>query len=204
MTALPRLATAMNASADPAVLRTVAMPGVALAVWTPDRPDGFQDWIDALPPERLPRLRASLPPSRVRDAIAAACERAATPPGAHRDHLIEHAAQIAALASEILSSLLVELRLGATDDQDYPKWHLDTVHARLLCALRGPGAEFGPARPDGTPTDVRSLPTGAVALFRGLLWPGRELPGIVHRSPPAQAGITRLLLVVDTVDEHAC
>ena len=53
---------------------------------------------------------------------------------------------------------------------------------RLVCTLRGPGTEFSPARPDG-----------------------RELPGVVHRSPPADAAATRLLVVVDPIDEaHPC
>jgi len=47
---------------------------------------------------------------------------------------------------------------------------------------------------------IHSIPTGAAALIRGLLWPGRDLSGIVHRSPPAN-GETRLLLVFDPVDD---
>lgn len=136
--------------------------------------------------------------------VTAACDSAGTPAGAFRDHLIDRAAVLATIASEILSSLLVELRLDVRSGQACPKWHLDSVHARMLCTMRGPGTEFGPARPDGTPSAVHRLPTGAAALFRGLLWPGRELPGIVHRSPPACAGATRLLLVVDPVDAYAC
>lgn len=204
MTALPRLATAMNSSDNPDVLRTVGMSGVALAVWTPTQPDGFQDWIESLPSEQLPRLRTTLPAQHARDAVAAACDRAATPAGAYRDHLVDRAAYIATLASDILASLLVELRLDVTSGQACPKWHLDSVHARLLCTMRGSGTEFGPARSDGTPSAVHRLPTGAVALFRGLLWPGKELPGVIHRSPPARSGATRLLLVVDPVEAHPC
>ncbi|TPE46994.1 DUF1826 domain-containing protein [Amaricoccus solimangrovi] len=204
MTALPRLATAMNSGPDPDVLRTIGLPGVALALWTAEPPEGFQDWIEALPTGQLPRLRAILPARDARAAITTACGRAGTPASPHCDHLIDRVATLAGLASEILASLLVELRLDVTDGQPCPKWHLDTVPARLLCPLRGPGTEFGPARPDGTPAAVHRLPTGAAALFRGLLWPGREIPGIVHRSPPARPGETRLLLVVDPVDDHPC
>lgn len=204
VTALPRLATAMNRSGDPDVLRTIGMPGVAVAVWTPEQPDGFQTWIEDLPAGQLPRLRATLPPQHASDAVAVACDKAGTPAGAYRDHLVNRTAELATLASEILASLLVELRLDVTSGQACPKWHLDSVHARLLCTLRGSGTEFGPARPDGTPSAVHRLPAGAAALFRGLLWPGRDLPGIVHRSPPTRPGAIRLLLVVDPVDTHAC
>lgn len=204
MTVLPKLATAMNTSDDPNVLRTIRMPGVALAVWTPDQPAGFRDWIEALPVEYLPRLRTRVPASRARDAIEAACDLAGTPAGPHRDHLVERAARLAALTGEILSSLLVEVRLDVTSGQMCPKWHINSVEARLVCTMRGPGTEFGPARPDGTPSTAHRLPAGAAALFRGLLWPGQEIPGIVHRSPPAQEAATRLLIVVDPVDAHAC
>lgn len=204
MTVLPRLATAMNSGPDPDVLRTIGMPGVGLAVWTPEPPEGFQDWIESLPAEQLPSLRAILPARDARAAITTACDRAGTPAGPCRDHLIDRAATLAGLASEILASLLVELRIEVADGQPCPKWHLDRVPARMLCALRGPGTEFGPARPDGAPATIHRLSTGAVALFRGLLWPGREIPGIVHRSPPARPGDARLLLVVDPVDHHPC
>ena len=184
MTTLPWLATAMNSARDPDVLRTIGLPGVALAVWMPEQPEGFQQWIDALPAGQLPCLRATLPARDARAAITTACDRARTPAGPHRDHLIDRAATLAGLASEIFASLLVELRLDVTGGQPCPKWHLDTVPARMLCTLRGPGTEFGPTLPDGTPAVIHRLPTSAAALFRGLLWPEREIPGIVHRSPP--------------------
>lgn len=77
------------------------------------------------------------------------------------------------------------------------------------CSAPTADRELSSAWPDGAPGAIHRLPTGAVGLFRSMLWPGRELAGIVHRSPPADGatdtGATRLLLVVDPVDEaHAC
>lgn len=201
----PRLATAMNSAGCADVLRTIGMDGVGLAVWSREPLDGFQTWIDGLAADRLPRLRGTMPASRAAEAVAEACDRAATPAGAYRDHLVEDMARLARLAADILSSLLVELRLDVSSGQTCPRWHIDAVRARLLCTYRGPGTEFSPARPDGTPGAIHRLPTGAVGLFRGMLWPGRELAGIVHRLPPADAGATRLVLVIDPMDEaHAC
>lgn len=54
MIALPKLATAMNRSGNPDVLRTITMTGVAVAVWTPDPPDGFQEWIETCRPTGCP------------------------------------------------------------------------------------------------------------------------------------------------------
>ena len=199
-TTLPRLARRVNESCNVRVLDTLAMQGVALAVWHRPPSPALQSWLDGLPAERLPRMRRTIPAAQARLAVAAACERAETPPGRHRDDLLDQVAEMVGLAGEVLAAPLVEVRLDVTEGQTCPRWHFDAVRARLLCTLRGPGTEFGPARPDGTAAAVYSVPTAAAGLFRGLLWPGSELSGIVHRSPPAN-GETRLLLVVDPVDD---
>lgn len=199
-TTLPRLATRVNESWDPRVLDTLAMEGVALAVWHRPPSPALRSWLDALPVDRLPRMRRVIPATQARLAVAAACERAGTPAGRHRDELLDQVAEMVGVAGQVLAAPLVELRLDVTEGQACPRWHLDAVRARLLCTLRGPGTEFGPARPDGAAAAVYSVPTAAAGLFRGLLWPGPELSGVVHRSPPAN-GEARLLLVVDPLDD---
>jgi hypothetical protein len=201
MTELPRLATAVNEGCDVRILRTVAMPGVALAIWHRGQTEKQQIWLDGLPPERLPRMRGTLHSGQIREAVALALERAGTPGSPHGHRLLDDIEAMVATAAMLLASPLVQVRLDVSEDQSCPRWHLDAVCARLLCTLRGHGTEFGPARPDGTPSSIHALPTGAVGVFRGLLWPGRELSGIVHRSPPCVPGKTRLLLVVDPVDD---
>jgi hypothetical protein len=197
---LPRLATAMNESRDPRVLHTVALDGVAVAIWRRDPPAEWQAWLDGIPAAQLPHMRRILPAGEVRSATVAACNEAGIPLGLHRDRLLDNIATMAELAALVLASPLIEVRLDVTEGQLCPKWHIDTVRGRLLCTLRGCGTEFGPTGPDGRPSTIHAVPTGAAALFRGLLWPGRDLSGIVHRSPPAN-GETRLLIVVDPVDD---
>ncbi|WP_176562677.1 DUF1826 domain-containing protein [Paracoccus liaowanqingii] len=198
----PRPATAVNSAPDPRVLATLAMPGVAVALWH-RRPDpAFQAWLDALPGCRLPQLRRVL---RLRDAsaaLAAACDDRGLPPGPHRDALIDQIATLTDQAARHLGALLVTLRVEAGAGQSCPKWHLDAVRARLLCTLRGAGTQFGPATGEARVDHPQQMPTGAAALFRGRNW-GNQPPGILHRSPPAQPGLTRLLVVVDPVDEVA-
>jgi len=199
---LPRLATAVNSGAESAVLRTVAMEGVGLALWDRRPPGDFQAWLDALPDARLPALHTTTPAMRVGPAIDGACAAAGLPEGPHRARLVGDIAEMARVVSEVLAAPVLDIRLDVTTGQACPKWHVDTVRARLLCTLRGPGTEFGPASPDGTPAQRHCVPTGAAGLFRGLLWPGREVMGLVHRSPPAREGAAaRLLLVLDPAED---
>jgi hypothetical protein len=195
--ALPRLATGMTSGRDPAVLGSIALEGVGVAVWERTVPTDFQRWLDALPVAALPRLRRTLLPSWVGPTITLACLSAGMPAGPHREALAADVALLARLAAEALGAQRLEVRLDVTTDQACPKWHLDAVRARLICAYRGPGTEFGPAHPNGEPASVQALPTGVPALFRGLLWPSPDLTGIVHRSPPAIPGQARLVLVID-------
>lgn len=196
-TLLPRIATAMNESRDPRVLGSLAMEGVSLAVWQRDLAPGLAEALDALPAERLPRMRRALTVGEVAPAVRAACIVAGT--GEAALALSADVARLAGLAAEVLTAPLLQIRLDVTEGQPCPKWHLDAVPARMICALRGPGTEYGPIGPGGDPQAVHRLARGAVGMFRGALWPGPELAAIVHRSPPADGDGPRLLLVIDPV-----
>lgn len=196
-----RPATAMNTSSDPRILGSVAMSGVAVAIWQRQPSCEFQEWLDGLDAVRLPRLRCRATLPQVPDVIMRACVEAGTPSGLQRDLLIADIAELACHAANITESLMIDLRLDVSDGQPCPKWHLDAVPARLLCTLRGAGTQFGPVRPDGEPVNIQQMRPGDVGMFRGRLWPGDEISGILHRSPPARGGPTRLLLVIDPVSE---
>lgn len=115
------------------------------------------------------------------------------------DHLIE-------MYRCLFEPEAVGLRLHVLDDTMCPRFHVDRVPARLLCTYQGAGTEWLPesavTRPSGPgplpdqhplATQVRRLPTAAVALLKGEAWVGNEGRGIVHRSP---APDTRPRLVV--------
>ncbi len=196
---IPRIATAMNSSTDPRVLQTLGMEGVSLALWDHALPDGLSKALDALSGARLPRLRRRLAVKQVHAAVHSACIESGADLCA--ESLAVEMEQLAAHAAKVFASPLIELRLDVTDGQPCPKWHIDAVPGRMLCTLRGPGTEYGPIGPDGAPQTVHHMARGAVGVFRGVLWPGRELAAIVHRSPPRGAGGPRLLVVIDPVDD---
>ncbi|QHQ35807.1 DUF1826 domain-containing protein [Algicella marina] len=197
--AIPRIATAMNSSTDARVLQTLGMEGVSLALWERSLPDELARELDALPPERLPRMRRRLAVRHVSRAIRQSCEDADA--GACSKQLADVVQELSKLAMGVFASPMLELRLDVTDGQPCPKWHVDAVSGRLLCTLRGPGTEYGPIGPGGKPESIHRMARGAVGVFRGALWPGQELAAIVHRSPPREAGGTRLLVVIDPVDD---
>ncbi|WP_333835270.1 DUF1826 domain-containing protein [Rubrimonas sp.] len=198
------LAFGVVEGSDPAILATIGEPGVSAAIWRRPREPAFATWIDALPPERLPRLRTLTTPDRVERVIHAACDSAGTPPGPHCDRLASDAAALAQILSRVASQALIEVRLEPVDTDKCRRFHIDRVRCRMLCTYRGASTQYGAAQPGvgREPDDIRQLLAADAALFRGALWPGVEFPGVMHRSPPLVGrGETRLLLVIDPMDE---
>ena len=202
MNALPNLITTTRSASDASVLQSIGQPGVALALWQRQLPDGLTDVLDALPIERLPSLRQRVGLGEVTSVLVEACEVAGT--GGATDDLVAWVETLAHHALRAFGSPFLEIRLDATEGQPCPKWHIDAVSARLLCTLRGPGTEYGPIGTSGQPRSIHRMARGEVGIFRGALWPGGELSAIVHRSPPAAAGGPRLLIVIDPAHECEC
>ncbi|SEB09580.1 DUF1826 domain-containing protein [Rubrimonas cliftonensis] len=189
---------------DPAILAAIREPGVAAAIWRRPRDPGFAAWIDALPPERLPRLSTLTTPELVERVVHAACDSAGTPAGLHRDRLASDAAALALILSRVAAQPLIELRLEPVSTDKCSRFHVDSVRCRLLTTYRGAGTQYGAATPGGgnQPAEIRGLAAADAMLLRGALWPGAEFTGVLHRSPPISgAGETRLLLVIDPVDD---
>jgi hypothetical protein len=195
-------ATRVEASADPAILTNIAAPGCGAAIWDRRLDADLADWLDLLPPGRLPRLRACLPVNRAGEAVAEAAAIAGLPDAGLRAAFAEDAAGLARRFSVIIGSRHLHLRLDVIDGDACRRFHIDNVAARLICTYRGPGTEFGIARDGLDPDPVRRMATGAAGVFRGRLWPGAPC-GIVHRSPPiAGTGTVRLVLVIDGGSDH--
>lgn len=114
-------------------------------------------------------------------------------------------------AAEMFSCLFeldhVGLRLAVLNTAMCPKFHVDRVPCRLLCAYAGAGTEWHSSeqvvrtqdggvhpKPEATP---RKLGCGDVALLKGEAWAGNEGRGLVHRSPSATDNDRRLVLTLD-------
>jgi hypothetical protein len=139
------------------------------------------------------------------------------PRGTGRDRIADDLRHLLDLYATITGVEEIGTRVAVTHGRTCPKFHVDGVGLRLICAWRGAGTEWlaehdvdrrrlgrvaraaegdiGVARPGAV---IRSLQTLDVGLFKGTSWPGFSHRAIVHRSPPA-TGDWRILLTLDAL-----
>lgn len=194
-----RLAQGLNQSADHRVLGTIAMDGIAVAIWTRALADDLRDWIEELPEECLPQLNTLVTVDNVDAVVHAACDLSGTPASSLRDALCRDVAALAEAFSTIVEQPLLRVRLDVVRPGQNMKFHMAPGRARLLCSYRGPETEFGAAEVNGIPKQSHTIPVGMPSVFRGLLWDGIELSRVVHRSPLQQPLGVGLLLTIDAV-----
>lgn len=183
-------------------LSAIRDPGCAAAIWRRQPSKRFQSWIDALPPENLPKARVVLRPDAIRDAVVQICEAAGTPDCEERDRLIDDTEALADIFAGLIHAPYLRLRFDVVTTNACRKFHIDAVTARLVCTYRGTGTQYGISTDGAEPRRVFTVPTGAPMLLRGTLWPERPKSGLLHRSPPIEGtGETRLVLVLDPINE---
>ncbi|WP_420414366.1 DUF1826 domain-containing protein [Roseibium sp.] len=186
---------------DADILCEIGSPGVAAAIWQRTPEPAFNSWIDQLGMDDLPDLRTVVPVHLAEAAVITACETAGLEACPERDTLASDVGALAVMMARILDVQTVRVRLDVADDVMCPKFHIDLVPARLLCTYRGAGTEYVPASSEHDPKRIRQLKRGAVGLFRGALWQGDDVTGILHRSPEiTPEDGPRLLLVIDPVE----
>jgi hypothetical protein len=119
---------------------------------------------------------------------------------------------------ELFERREVGLRLRTLDKAMCPRFHVDSVPARMICSYGGIGTEWlpeyaidrsklglgGKGLADDVsglivdPTAIRGMPAYSVGLMKGSNWEGNEGCGLVHRSPtPTAVQPRRLLLTLD-------
>lgn len=197
---LQSAAIGVGVAQTPENLSIIKTPGCAAALWQRPANPVFQRWIDTLDPEHLPSARVILRPQGVKTALRELCDKAGTPQGPEREHLIEDMAALTDVFCDVMAAPLIRLRLDRVTTNACRRFHIDAVRARLVCTYRGTGTQYG-ASTDGTaPGRVFTVPTGAPILLRGTLWPEQPHAGLLHRSPPIEgSGETRLVLVLDPI-----
>ena len=149
-------------------------------------------------------------------AATALFTRAADDAPAH--WLLEDIASLADEFGQLADCAEVRVRLTKVSDDGCAAFHVDNLLLRVLCTYAGKGAQWAAEAdvrraelglcfcsaaeanaaivPDAG--SIRTMPTGAVAIFKGRLWPGAEHRGLVHRSHPVCCGEhARLRLTID-------
>ena len=184
------------------VLQQVAQPGVGAAIWRRRLSPAFAEWIDGIPLDQMPALRALVDFRAVENGVHAACDIAGLPGGTMRDILASDIGALALMLAQIMRNPLMHIRFEAVTTDACRKFHIDQMPARLLCTYRGPGTQFGQEDASGQVVPAGEMRAGEAAILRGALWPGMEVTRLLHRSPPiAGTGPVRLFLALDPATE---
>lgn len=192
--------TAVDVTDTPEGLARIAMPGCAATIWLRKPDSAFQIWIDGLDPSQLPKARLILRPHAVPDAVRHLCDIAGLEDTAERRWLEEDVSDLVARFAQMMQAPYLRVRLDVINTNACRKFHIDAIHARLICTYRGTGTQYGISTDGQDPTRVFTVATGAPMIMRGTLWPQTPPSGLLHRSPPiAGTGETRLVLVLDPV-----
>lgn len=195
-------ALGVGISATPKGLSSIEHPTCAASIWQRKPLKRFQEWIDALAPETLPRARIVLRPALVRNAMIDLVEVAGLPECDERTMLVDDVAAMANIFAGVMRVPYVRLRLDMVQTNACRKFHIDSLTARLICTYRGSGTQYGIGARGEEPREVFSVPTGSPMILRGTLWPANLKVGLLHRSPPIEGtGETRLVLVLDPVTD---
>jgi len=199
---LPELDDCTVISSTLGNLRAIHRPSCAATVWQRGPLPHFQRWIDKLPPEQLPRARIILRSEDICDALLEITRQCGTPDCSERDLLIEDTAALAVIFASVMDSAYLRLRFDVVNTNACRMFHVDAVKARLVCTYRGTGTQYGISENGEDPHRIMTTPTGSPIILRGTRWPEIPLSGLLHRSPPiAGTGETRLLLVLDPIEE---
>lgn len=183
-------------------LSAIHRQGVAAAVWQRAPLPLFQNWIDGLDAELLPKARVILRPEAIPDAVRHICDTSGTPDGPERDMLIDDISALAKIFAGLMRARFLRLHLDVVTTNACRKFHVDAVTSRLVCTYRGTGTQYGTSRGGSDPERIFTVPSCAPILLRGTLWPEQPASGLLHRSPPIEgSGETRLLLVLDPVTD---
>lgn len=197
-----RLDDCSTLSFTPDGLSAIHRPACAAAIWQRDPKPQFQHWINTLPVEQLPKARLILRPEIVCETLIEVAQQHGTPTCAERDLLIEDASALASIFARVMNCAYLRLRFDVINSNACRKFHVDAVTARLVCTYRGTGTQYGLSENGHDPEQITTVPTGSPIILRGTRWPETPVSGLLHRSPPiARTGETRLLLVLDPIDD---
>lgn len=183
-------------------LSAIHRPSVAAAVWQRAPLPSFQNWIDGLDADLLPKARVILRPEAIPDAVRHICDTSGTPDCPERDMLIDDISALATIFADLMRARFLRVRLDVVTTNACRKFHVDAITARLVCTYRGTGTQYGTGQNGNDPKRIVTVTTGAPILLRGTRWPEQPASGLLHRSPPIEgSGETRLLLVLDPVTD---
>lgn len=206
----------------PGVLREIGRDGINLAMWQREVSPGWRRALEAILQAREPlALDLGTP-----DEAKLVCElRRFLGPRAESSLqlLAGDMVDLVRIFLDLSGKRHCRLRLTRVEDDGCALFHADTLSLRLLCTYHGEGTQWletsnvrrgelgaqGRTIPAANaaividPAAIRSLSPGAVAVFKGRLYPGAE--PLVHRSAPLRHAFDRrIFLCLDLPEACAC
>jgi hypothetical protein len=195
------------------ILTKVYDTNVNLAIWQRQLSQGVKENIANL----LKTSRHLDTSSFIREQCITSDIKNAIKSTALDDAFISNARELVDMFCTLFELKQVGLRLRLLDLPMCPRFHVDKVPCRMVTTFSGPGTqwlEHNQVNRDKlghgskglndnvsglfqTQVDIKTIGTGDVALLKGEAWMKNENAGIVHRSPPYQAGQKRLLMTLD-------
>ncbi|MEM9715842.1 MAG: DUF1826 domain-containing protein [Pseudomonadota bacterium] len=158
------------------------------------------DWIGDLPAARLPKVRTALAVANAGEVLEQIVVDAGMPDCSQRDAFVEDVVVLAKAFAALMGCEHLRLRLDPVSTNACRRFHVDAMHARLVCTYRGAATQYGTALDGDDPQVIAAAKTGDPMVMRGTLWPESPSADLRHRSPPIEgSGETRLLLVLDPV-----
>ena len=192
----------VEVSTSPEGLGAIHRPNCAAAIWERAPLARFQNWIDEVPADCLPKTRTILQPGAVRRAMYQLVEASGLEDTNERAMLVDDVAALADIFADLTEAPYLRLRLDVVTTNACRKFHIDALTSRLVCTYRGTGTQYGLARDNREVETIQTVSTGSPILLRGTLWPVTPKSDLLHRSPPIEGtGETRLVLVLDPITE---
>ena len=184
-------------------LNEVRSSDCALSIYNRHLDNSLTQWLDDLPPENLPEARiTSLKLEDVRNTVLKVCKSFSISNEGECDALANDIEELAKAFAQLMKMDKVNLRLDVVDDDACRRFHQDNVAARLICTYRGRGTEYGTRSNGESLINIKEVPRGSAAVFKGRLWHHSISSSVFHRSPQIEGtGETRLLLVIDPFTE---
>lgn len=181
------------------VLRSVRDPACVLGLWQRELAASIVDPLESLSFSHLPAFESVGNAQSVRVQAHVAIQHAGLAGTAVGRWLESDIAGLSCRYAAVTGMRALHVRLAAVDGDACRYFHVDRLSFRLLCTYRGGGTQWvapgtqveGGSAPDLTasleaaPDKINAMPTGAVAILRGVE-PRTGQHGLLHRSPPAR------------------
>ena len=133
----------VSSVSDPKLFDSFNDTDCSAAIWARDVPLDKQAWINELERTVLPTGRVIIPTNLVTETVTNLFDISGLPPGPNRTWFERDITSLATIFSEVVKSKYLRLRFNVVETCMCPKFHIDSITARLICTYRGLGTQYG-------------------------------------------------------------